>query len=115
MRADVSEVNLGPVGVCGVSGVATQEVCAGVVVTFDTELREGRSAEVVVADVDTTADVVFAGTGVTAGVALMLVVAMRTPSAATEAAAEAADSSFLLVLLHYFPVLNPSLFWPGGV
>lgn len=72
------------VGVCVVLGGGTQEVCAGVVVTFDPELREEDSVEAVVAGVDATADVVVVvGAGMTAAVAVMLV-ATVTPS--TEAA-----------------------------
>ncbi len=76
----MSGVHLGPVGGgCRALGGETQEVCAGVVVTFDLVLREEGSVEaVVVAGVDVTADDVVVGT--TAGVAVMLVVAAVTPS-----------------------------------
>ncbi len=77
----MSGVHLGPVGGgCRALGGETQEVCAGVVVTFDLVLREEGSVEaVVVAGVDVTADVVVV-VGTTAGVAVMLVVATVTPS-----------------------------------
>lgn len=55
------------------SGGVTQEVCAGVVVTFDPEPRGERSVAVVVAGVDKSADVVVVGTGMTAGVPVMSV------------------------------------------
>ncbi len=55
------------------SGGVTQEVCAGVVVTFDPEPGEERSVAVVVAGVDKSADVVVVGTGMTAGVPVMSV------------------------------------------
>lgn len=78
VHADVS-------GVCVVSGGRTQEVCAGVVVTFDPELREEDRGEPV-AGVDTTADVVVVGAGVAAGVAVKLVATVATVTPSAEAA-----------------------------
>lgn len=82
----MSGMHLGPVGDCGVLGGVSWEVYAGVVVTFDTELREEKSVEAVVAGA--TPDVVVVGTGMTAGVAVMLVV---TTVATVTPSVEAAD------------------------
>lgn len=94
----MSGADLAPEGVCGAPGGETQEVCAGVAVTFDPDLTGEERTAAGVAGVAGAAG----GTGTAAGgVAAMLVVttvATVTTSAATERVAEAAGCRFLPAL-----------------
>lgn len=102
MRADVSGVHVGPVGLCGALEGVVQEVGVGVVVTFDPELIREESIEVVVvgidlssaaADVDDDTVVVEDDDTVVAVMLGVTSVATVTPSAAIHKVVE--DALFL--------------------
>ncbi len=103
VHADVLEALLAPVWV---SEGATHDVCVCTVVTPDSELWEEESVDAAAADV-------VVGTGMTAGVALMLIVtpvAMITPSSVV-----AAYFWLFLALLQHFPPFSRPLSQTGVV